>query len=449
MKIINTKDYKSLNDVKQLLMRPHLDEVEISPGAAARTKAIFGEVLTPEESVARILQDVKNEGNQGLLRYIERIDGVTLAEQDLLVGPLEMEAALNDVSAEFLQSLHKAVENVRAFHERQRENSWFTTDEHGVILGQRVIPMDRVGLYVPGGNAPLISSVVMSAVPARVAGVREIWMTTPLRDGVIDPHLLAAAHVCGVTGIVKAGGAHAVGALAYGTATIPNVDKIVGPGNLFVTLAKKMVYGRVGIESLAGPSEVLVLADETASPKYIAADMLSQAEHDWEAASCLITTSEEVAKATAVELEQQLAQLATKDVAQVSLDRWGLLVVAQDMDEAVELTNIFAAEHLELLVDDPWKILGRIRHAGAVFMGALSSEPIGDYVAGPNHILPTNGTARFSSPLTTNDFVKKSSVLWFTAEGLAESGPHAVNLARLEGLDAHARAVQMRLDDLK
>ncbi len=449
MKIINTKDYNSLHEVKQFLMRPHLDEVEVSPGAAARTKAIFGEVLTPEQSVERILKDVKLEGNTGLLRYIERIDGVVLEEQDLLVGPLEMEAAMSKVSSEFLQSLNKAVENVRAFHERQRENSWFTADENGVILGQRVIPMDRVGIYVPGGNAPLISTVVMSAIPARTAGVREIWMATPLRDGVIDPHLLAAAHVCGVTGIVKAGGAHAVGALAFGTATVPSVDKIVGPGNLFVTLAKKMVYGRVGIESLAGPSEVLVLADETASPKYIAADMLSQAEHDWEAASCLITTSQRVAEETAVELQRQLAQLATKEIAEVSLERWGLLVVAQSMDEAVELTNIFAAEHLELLVADPWKIMGRIRHAGAIFMGSLSSEPLGDYIAGPNHILPTNGTARFSSPLTTNDFVKKSSVLWFTEEGLAESGPHAVNLARLEGLDAHARAVQMRLDDLK
>jgi len=448
VRIVKTEDYASLQDVKKLLVRPHLDEVEVSPGAASRTKAIFGEPLTPEQSVDRILADIKSQGDAGLLRYIQLIDGVDLKPQELLAGPEEMEAAVGQVSEEFLTSLKTAVDNVRAFHERQRENSWFTTDEHGVILGQRVIAMDRVGVYVPGGNAPLISTVVMSAVPALTAGVKEIWMATPLRSGALDPHLLAAAHYCGVTGILKAGGAHAIGAMAFGTATVPAVDKIVGPGNLFVTLAKKRVFGRVGIESLAGPSEVLILADEHASPRYIAADLLSQAEHDWEAASCLITTSEALAKQVEEQLQEQVQTLTTKDVAEVSLDRWGLLVVAENMDEAVELTNIFAAEHLELHVSDPWQIVGRIRHAGAVFMGGLSSEPLGDYVAGPNHILPTNGTARFSSPLMTNDFVKKSSLLWYTTDGLAEAGPHAVRLAQLEGLDAHARAVQFRLDDM-
>lgn len=448
MKIVRTKDYPSLLEVKALLQRPHLDEVEASPGALARSRAIFGEELTPQQSVERIVNDIREQKDAGLIRYIGLIDGVELKQRELLVGPLEMEAALDQVSPEFLQDLQFAVEQVRSFHRRQLENSWFDMDERGVVLGQRVTPLDRVGIYVPGGNAPLFSTIVMTAVPAWIAGVRDIWMATPLRDGKIDPHLLAAAHICGVSGIIKAGGAHAVAAMAFGTETIPAVDKIVGPGNLFVTLAKKMVFGRVGIESLAGPSEVLVVADETASPRYVAADLLSQAEHDWEAASCLITTSETLAQQTEIELGRQLAELSTKDVAEVSLQRWGLLVVVQSLDEAVELANIFAAEHLELMVKDPWQLMGRIRHAGAIFLGPWSTEPLGDYLAGPNHVLPTNGTARFSSPLSTADFVKKSSILWYSPEGLADVGPAAERLAAGEGLDAHARAVRLRLQDL-
>ncbi|NLY11335.1 MAG: histidinol dehydrogenase, partial [Firmicutes bacterium] len=366
MRIVKTSEYSSLDEVRSLLRRPHLDEVEVSSHASERTKQIFNEALTPVESVERILQDVKKDGDKALLNYIEKIDGQKLSQDELLVSTEEIKQAEERVSKEFLESLQVAIENVRTFHEKQLTNSWFSTDSDGNILGQRVIPLDKVGIYVPGGNAPLISTVVMSAIPARVAGVNEIWMATPLRDGKVDPHLLVAAQRCGVTKILKAGGAQAIAALAYGTETIPQVDKVVGPGNLYVTLAKKMVYGRVGIESLAGPSEILVLADETASAQYIAADLLSQAEHDWEAASCLITTSERLANEVAAELEKQVEQLSTKEIAKISLERWGLLVVAKDMDEAIELTNIFAAEHLELMVKDPWAVLGKIKNAGAV-----------------------------------------------------------------------------------
>lgn len=449
MRIVRTSDYPSLAEVKPLLTRPHLEEVTASPQALERTKEVFGEPLTPQESVARILADIKQDKEAALLKYIEKIDGNKLTPDQLFVSEQEFSQAEKAVSPEFLTSLELAIDNIQKFHEKQVEESWFTTEADGVILGQRVIPLDRVGIYVPGGNAPLVSTVVMCAIPPRVAGVQEVWMATPLREGNIDPHLLVAARRCGVTGIIKAGGAQGIGALAYGLSCLPPVDKIVGPGNLYVTLAKKMVFGRVGIESLAGPSEVLVLADESASAKYIAADLLSQAEHDWEAASCLITTSEVLAQAVAQEVEEQLAKLSTKAVAEISLGEWGLLVVAKDMTEAVELANIFAAEHLELMVADPWAILGQIRHAGAIFMGKYSAEPIGDYVAGPNHVLPTNSTARFSSPLSTNDFVKKSSIIYYTAAGLKKTGPHGANLADVEGLDAHARAIRIRLDDLK
>ncbi len=448
MRIIRTKDYSSLNQVRELLTRPHLDEVQVSAEGLERTKQIFGEALTPMQSVARILEEVKRTQDQALLKYIRVIDGYALTKNELFVTEEEFAQAQLAVDDSFKKALAVAIANVEGFHERQRENSWFDTDDEGIILGQKVVPLDRVGVYVPGGNAPLVSTVVMSAIPPRVAGVKEVWMSTPLRNGRIDPHLLVAAKACGVTGVLKAGGAQAVAALAYGTETVPKVDKIVGPGNLYVTLAKKLVYGRVGIESLAGPSEILVLADANAPARYIAADLLSQAEHDWEAASALITPSEALALAVEKEIELQLSMLRTGDIARESLKRWGLLVVTKDMDEAIELTNIFAAEHLELMVDDPWAILGKIRHAGAIFMGKYSSEPIGDYIAGPNHILPTNGTARFSSPLTTNDFVKKTSIICYNDAGLLKNGPYAAKIADTEGLAAHGNAIRIRLADL-
>ncbi len=289
----------------------------------------------------------------------------------------------------------------------------------------------------------------MSAVPAKVAGVSEIIMATPLRDGKIDAHLLMAARACGVDKILKAGGAQAIGALAYGTETVQAVDKIVGPGNIYVTLAKKMVYGRVGIESIAGPSEILIIADDTVSPAYVAADLLSQAEHDWEASAVLITPSKEMAEAVQIELKKQLACLSTAKIAAAALNTWGLIVITDNIKQAVDLANIFAPEHLELLVANPWDLVSKIKHAGAIFLGKYSAEPIGDYVAGPNHILPTNGTARFSSSLTTNDFLKKSSIIYYTAAGILKYGSHAVKIADCEGLAAHSNAISLRIKDLE
>ena len=449
MRIVNVKDYESLEEVRRLITRPHLDQVEVSEAALERTKQIFGTALSPRESVARILADIENEGDQGLLRYIARIDGQDLTAGELFAAEAEFAKAEAVVSPEFKTALATAVENVRRYHQRQVEQSWFTPEADGVILGQKVTPLERVGIYVPGGNAPLISTVVMSAIPAQVAGVAEIIMATPLRGGVLDPHLLVAAKHCGVNAVLKAGGAQAIAALAFGTETVPRVDKIVGPGNLYVSLAKKMVYGRVGIEAIAGPSEILVIADDSAPPAYVAADLLSQAEHDWEASAALITPSCRLAQQVVAELGRQLNDLSTADIAAAALERWGLIVITEDLDQAVELANVFAPEHLELLVESPWDYLGRIKHAGAIFLGRHATEPIGDYIAGPNHILPTNGTARFSSPLTTHDFVKRSSVIYYTPAGLRKYGAQAVELAGREGLAAHAQAIQIRLNDLK
>lgn len=449
MRIVNVKDYQTLEEVRRLVTRPHLDQVEVSAAAKERTKEIFGRALAPKEAVAQILSDIEQEGDQALLRYIAAIDGQQLTADQLFVSEAEFQQAEAAVSPEFKAALAAAVENVRRYHQNQVEQSWFTFGPDGIILGQKVTPLKRVGIYVPGGNAPLISSVVMSAIPAQVAGVEEIIMATPLRGGTLDPHLLAAAKWCGVTAVLKAGGAQAIAALAYGTETVPKVDKIVGPGNLFVSIAKKMVYGRVGIESIAGPSEILIVADDSASPEYVAADLLSQAEHDWEASAALITPSLQLAQRVQQELAEQLQQLSTAEIAAAALERWGLIVIAKDLDQAVELANIFAPEHLELLVESPWDYLGKIRNAGAIFLGKYATEPIGDYIAGPNHILPTNGTARFSSPLSTHDFVKRSSVIYYTAAGLQRYGPPAVEIAKREGLAAHARAIEIRLVDGK
>lgn len=449
MRIVNVKDYNSLEAVRELVTRPDLDEVQVSPAGMERTKQIFGKALSPQESVAVILGDIKQEGDVGLLRYIEKIDGQKLTPEELFVKEAEFEQAEALVSPQFLEALDTAITNIRNYHQKQLENSWFSPEADGIILGQKVTPLERVGIYVPGGNAPLISSVVMSAVPAQVAGVEEIIMATPLRDGVVDPHLLVAAKRCGVTRVLKAGGAQAIAALAYGTETVPRVDKIVGPGNLFVTLAKKMVFGRVGIESIAGPSEILIIADDTAPASYVAADLLSQAEHDWEASAALITTSEKLAAAVQSELQKQLSTLDTAEIASAALERWGIIVIAEDLDQAVELANIFAPEHLELLVENPWELVGKIKHAGAIFLGRYAAEPIGDYIAGPNHILPTNGTARFASPLTTNDFVKKSSIIYYSEAGLKKFGPQAVEIAYREGLTAHGNAIRIRLRDLE
>jgi len=435
-------------ELRVSLMRPPLDEVAVSPSVARGVEAIFGPGVTPEEAVRRIVADVEAHGDAAVVEYLEKIDGVKLAGTSLFADDDEIEAARQAVRPEELRAIRHACRRIQAFHEAQRERSWFTTGPHGEILGQRVIPLERVGCYVPGGRAPLLSTALMSVVPAKVAGVEDIVVATPPRpDGTVNPYVLVAALEAGAHRVLKVGGAQAVAALAYGTTWIPKVDKIVGPGNIFVTLAKRAVFGRVGIDALNGPSELAVIADESADPKWVAADLLSQAEHDTEAAAVLFAVGDEVASAVVSEVEKQLNALPRREVARESLDRWGAAIVCRDVDEACDWLNVLAPEHAELCVREPFAILSKIRFAGAVFLGPWSTEPVGDYIAGPNHILPTNGTARFSSPLGVYDFVRRSSVIAYTKEALAEVAEDGSLLARLEGLDGHARAFDVRKHD--
>lgn len=434
---------------RELLTRPFIDEVEVTAAFQERTKAVWGEALSPQEVVARILNQVKTRGNDAVIEYAAKLDGAELTAESLWVSDAEWEEALRQVSSALMDALKTACGNIEKYHAQQKAKSWITIEPDGSILGQKVTPLDRVGIYVPGGSAPLVSTVLMCAIPARVAGVGEVIMASPVgKTGVMDPHILAAAHLAGVDRVLKVGGAQAIAALAYGTRTIPVVDKIVGPGNIFVTLAKQMVYGRVGIESLAGPSEILILADETANPSYVAADLLSQAEHDPEAAAILLTDSSQLAEEVQREIAAQLQDLGRKAIAELSLMRNGIILVCRDMEEAAAWANICAPEHLELCVADPFGMLHLIRHAGAIFLGHVGCEPIGDYIAGPNHVLPTNGTARFSSPLGTEDFLKHSSIISYTERGLARFGPDAISLAEVEGLGAHANAIRIRLEGL-
>ncbi len=400
---------------------------------------------SPQRIVEQIVADVRRRGDAGVIEHANRLDGAKLTPEKLFVSPAEWDAA--QVDDELAAALQMAKENIEAFHRRQLPRSWITTGADGTILGQRYVPLERVGLYVPGGTAPLFSSVLMGAVPARVAGVGEIIMATPVgREGKVHPALLTAARLAGVDRILKVGGAQAIAALAWGTETVPQVDKIVGPGNIFVTLAKKMVFGQVGIDMLAGPSEILIIADEEADPMLIAADLLSQAEHDPQAAAILITPSRSLGEKVREEVKVQLAALPRQEIAAKSLAQWGLVVICRNLEEAVNLANQAAPEHLELAVGRPWELLGKIAHAGAVFLGQHSPEPLGDYVAGPNHILPTNGAARYASPLGVEDFCRRSSVIACGKEGLARLGPAAAVMARGEGLLAHARAVELRLN---
>lgn len=439
-----TTDPESL---RRSLRRPSLYEVTVAPKVQAVSDRVFGPGTTPAAAVQKIIADVRAEGDAAVLRYTAEIDGVVLRPESMFVTPEEIDAARRACDPDVLAAVRLAAERIRRFHERQLEDAWFMTDGAGAILGQRFVPLERVACYVPGGRFPLVSTALMTVIPAAVAGVGEIIAATPCdRAGRLDPHMIAALHEAGAHRILKVGGAQAVAALAYGTQTVPKVDKIVGPGNLFVQLAKAFVFGAVGIDALAGPSEVLIIADETADPAWAAADMLSQAEHDTEAAAILLTPSRALAEAVARELEAQLATLPTADTARASLERWGRIVVCRDLDEAVELANLVAPEHLELLVAEPEAWLGRIRHAGAVFLGKWSTEPIGDYIAGPNHVLPTNGSARFASPLGVDQFLRRSGLIRMNAPALADVGPAAVRLARLEGLEAHARAIERRLN---
>jgi histidinol dehydrogenase len=395
-------------------------------------------------AVSRILADVRRRGDQALVAYSRRFDAPGFTLRDLRVGPVEFRQAAAAVDRGFTRALHRAATQIEAFHRRQVRSSFISLDRAGTMLGQLVRPVERVGVYVPGG---LVSSVLMGAIPARVAGVAQVVMVTPpTADGRVNPHLLVAARKAGVHEVYKAGSAWAVAALAYGTETIARVDVIVGPGNRYVSLAKKIVAGTVGIDILAGPSEILIIADESADPEFVAADLLSQAEHDPMASAVLVTTRRELAQAVKAALGRQLAQLARAEIARESIRRFGAVIVVRDVAAAIELANRMAPEHLELQLRDPFAHLGAIRNAGAVFLGEYTPEPVGDYVAGPNHVLPTAGTARFASALSVDNFVKRTSLIHYSADAFRREAADILRLAEIEGLGAHANSIQVRLN---
>ncbi len=400
-----------------------------------------------QDAVDAIVRDVKANGDAAVFAYTQKFDGVTISPDNLWVTQEEIDAAYKAIDPELLTVIRESAANVRAFHERQRRNSWLDTKD-GIILGQRVTPIAKVGVYVPGGRAVLSSSVLMNIIPAKVAGVPEIVMVTPpQKEGALNPASVVAAVEAGVTRIAKVGGAQAIAALAYGTESIPRVDKIVGPGNIYVALAKKAVYGSVGIDSIAGPSEILVLADETATPRYVAADLLSQAEHDVMASAILVTTSRELAEKVDAEVYAMTQKLSRKDTIEKSLENYGRIFVADSMEAAIDAANDIASEHMEILTKDPWETMTHIKNAGAIFLGEYSSEPLGDYFAGPDHILPTNGTARFFSPLSVDDFIKKSSVICYSRSELEKVYKKVVTFAEAEGLTAHANSIRVRFED--
>ncbi len=442
---LNTREM-SLADLRAAVVRPDLAEVAVAPAVESGIERIFGARLTPLEVVNRIIADVAARGDAAVVEYARRIDGVELTAETLFVSEAEVAAARRDVPADEQKAIAAAIEQVQAFHLAQKRQSYLVAGAGGATLGQRLLPLERVACYAPGGRAPLVSTAYMAVVPARVAGVREIIAATPAgRTGQVDARLLLALTMAGAHRILRVGGAQAVAALAYGTQTIPRVDKITGPGNVFVQLAKKQVFGRVGIDALQGPSEIVIVAGEEADPVLVAADLLSQAEHDPEAAAILLTPSSRLLETALAEMERQVAVLPRRETASASLQRWGRAVLCRDLAEAFDLCNIIAPEHLEIHTADPWRWLARVQHAGAVFLGPHSPEPIGDYVAGTNHILPTNGTARFSSPLGVDDFIRRSSIVSYTPEALQEMGPAAVRIGEIEGLEAHAQAVRLRL----
>lgn len=396
--------------------------------------------------VEAIIEQVAKEGDKAVKAFTQQFDGVQL--EDMCMCQEDIDAACSQVSPALMQALEEAADNIRSFHEQQKQRSYIVTGEDSIIMGQRVRPLHRVGLYVPGGTAAYPSSVLMNAIPAKVAGVQELVMVTPpSRDGKVNPHVLAAAKIAGVDKIYNIGGAQAVAALALGTESIPKVDKIVGPGNIFVATAKRLLYGTVDIDMIAGPSEILIICDESADPKFLAADMMSQAEHDKMASSIVLCTTRELAQRIDAEVQRQLAYLSRTDIIRKSLEDYGALVVCGSVDKALELANQVAPEHLELMLDDPFRYLGKVDNAGSVFMGHYSPEPLGDYFAGPNHVLPTNGTARFFSPLSVDSFLKKSSYLFYSREALEKAKDKITTLARSEGLDAHANSITVRFED--
>ena len=401
-----------------------------------------------EDRVAAIIDTVREKGDEAIFSYTRQFDGADISADNIIVTKEEIEEAYAVVDPTLLDVIRKALVNIREYHEKQRRYSWFDSKDNGIILGQKVTPLKRVGVYVPGGKAVYPSSVLMNVMPAKVAGVDEIIMTTPPgKDGKICASTLVAATEAGVDRIYKVGGAQAIAALAFGTESVPKVDKIVGPGNIYVALAKKAVFGHVSIDSIAGPSEILVLADESANPRFVAADLLSQAEHDEMASAILVTTSRELAEQVSVEVDKFVTQLSRKEIIQKSLDNYGYILVASSEDEAIETANDIASEHLEIVMKDPFTVMTKIRNAGAIFLGTYSSEPLGDYFAGPNHVLPTNGTAKFFSALSVDDFIKKSSIISYSKEALEPIYKDIVQFAECEQLTAHANSIRVRFED--
>lgn len=402
-----------------------------------------------EASVAAIIEEVRTNRDAAVFSYTKQFDHAKITADNLIVTEDEIKKAYQEVDPALLQVIRKSLVNIRAFHEKQLQQSWFTSKENGIILGQKVTALDKVGVYVPGGKAVYPSSVLMNVVPAKVAGVSHIYMTTPpSADGTICASTLVAAKEAGVDVIYKVGGAQAIAALAFGTESIPKVDKIVGPGNIYVALAKKAVFGHVSIDSIAGPSEILVLADETANPKFVAADLLSQAEHDEMASAILITTSDVIASEVSKWVDYFVERLERRAIIEKSLENYGYILVADDMDTAIDAVNAIASEHLEIVTKNPFDTMTRVKNAGAIFLGAYSSEPLGDYFAGPNHVLPTNGTAKFFSALSVDDFIKKSSIISYSEEALRAVYPDVVSFANCEQLTAHANSIKVRFEEV-
>ncbi|MBT3280210.1 MAG: histidinol dehydrogenase [Campylobacteraceae bacterium] len=428
MKIINTQDKNFENEFQEILGRAKVDIKKVS------------------SIVNGIIDEIIEDGDKAVSSHISKFDNWTpLSESDLFVDIKDMETAYNNIDSELRDSLHLAHDRIKTYHEKQLPKSWIDFEDNGTILGQKVTSVDRAGLYIPGGKAAYPSSLLMNAIPAQVAGVEEIVVCTPTPDNEPNELLLAACHLCGIKTVMKVGGASAIAAMAYGTQTLKKVDVITGPGNIFVATAKKLVFGEVNIDMIAGPSEIGILADETAKPNYLAIDLLSQAEHDEMASSILITTDENIAKETSIEVDNYLAKLSRSEIAQKSIDERGCIIIAQNMDEAIDLMNDIAPEHLEVMTASPFDLLAQIKHAGAIFLGQNTPEPIGDYIAGPNHTLPTGGTAKFYSPLNVENFMKKSSIISFSQKAINEIGNECALLADTEGLTAHAESVRVRL----
>ena len=430
MKIINTKDVNFKEEFETILARAKSDIKGVS------------------SIVMNIIDEIIEEGNTALKRHIEKFDKWEVkSDEDLMINPNDMKKAYDNLDEKLRAALHTAYDRIKNYHEKQLPKSWLDFESNGTILGQKVTPVDRAGLYIPGGKAAYPSSLLMNAIPAIVAGVKEIVVCTPTPENEVNELLLAACHLCGITKAYKVGGASAIAAMAYGTQTIPKVDVITGPGNIFVATAKKLVFGEVNIDMIAGPSEIGILADETAKPHYLAIDLLSQAEHDEMASSIMITTCDEVAQLTSKEVEEYLKNLSREKIARKSIEERGAIIVASSMEEALELMNEIAPEHLEVMTKNPFELLPFIKHAGAIFLGENTPEPIGDYMAGPNHTLPTGSTAKFYSPLNVENFMKKSSIINFSKNAINELGEACALLADTEGLTAHAKAVRVRLEN--